>query len=77
VLSLLLHSHREGGASVVVNILRYYLTLLAAKTGRGQGLVEYALVIVLISIAAIAIMTTLGTSVKSVFSKANSSLVAP
>ena len=61
----------------MIDILRYYLTLLAVKTGRGQGLVEYALVIVLISIAAIAILTTLGTSVKSVFSKGNSSLTAP
>ena len=43
----------------------------------GQGLVEYALIIVLISIVAITIMTTLGTSITSVFSKANSSLTAP
>jgi pilus assembly protein Flp/PilA len=61
----------------MVDILRYYLNLLAAKTGKGQGLVEYALIIVLISIVAITIMTTLGTSITSVFSKANSSLTAP
>ena len=41
----------------------------------GQGLVEYALIIVLISIVSIVIMTTLGTSITSVFSKANGSLV--
>jgi pilus assembly protein Flp/PilA len=61
----------------VVDILRYYLTLLAVKTGRGQGLVEYALIIVLIAVVAVAIMDTLGGSVRSVFSRANSSLVAP
>ena len=61
----------------MVDILRYYLNLLALKTGKGQGLVEYALIIVLISIVAITIMTTLGTSITSVFSKANSSLTAP
>ena len=61
----------------MVDILRYYLNLLAQKTGKGQGLVEYALIIVLISIVAITIMTTLGTSITSVFSKANSSLTAP
>ena len=61
----------------MVDILRYYLTLLAVKTGRGQGLVEYALVIVLIAVVAVTIMTTLGTSVRSVFSRANSSLTAP
>jgi Flp pilus assembly pilin Flp len=50
---------------------------LAVKTGKGQGLVEYALIIVLISIVPIVIMTTLGTSITSVFSKANTSLVSP
>jgi pilus assembly protein Flp/PilA len=58
----------------MVDILRYYLRMLALKTGKGQGLVEYALIIVLISIVSIAIMTTLGTSIGSVFSKANTSL---
>ena len=61
----------------MVDILRYYLNLLAVKTGKGQGLVEYALIIVLISIVAITIMTTLGTTISSVFSKANSSLASP
>ena len=61
----------------MLDIVRYYLNLLALKTGKGQGLVEYALIIVLISIVAITIMTTLGTSITSVFSKANSSLTAP
>jgi pilus assembly protein Flp/PilA len=61
----------------MLDILRYYLNLLAVKTGKGQGLVEYALIIVLISIVAITIMTTLGTSITSVFSRANSSLTAP
>jgi len=59
----------------MVDILRYYLNLLAFKTGKGQGLVEYALIIVLISIVSIVIMTTLGGSITSVFSKANGSLV--
>ena len=61
----------------MLDILRYYLNMLAVKTGKGQGLVEYALIIVLISIVAITIMTTLGTSITSVFSRANSSLTAP
>jgi pilus assembly protein Flp/PilA len=61
----------------VLDILRHYLNLLALKTGKGQGLVEYALIIVLISIVAITIMTTLGTSITSVFSKANASLIGP
>ena len=47
------------------------------KTGKGQGLVEYALIIVLISIVSIVIVTTLGGSITSVFSNANAALVAP
>ena len=54
----------------MVDILRYYLNLLALKTGKGQGLVEYALIIVLISIVSIVILGTLGTTVSSVFSVA-------
>ena len=61
----------------MLDIVRYYLNLLALKTGKGQGLVEYALIIVLISIVAITIMTSLGGSITSVFSRANSALIAP
>ena len=61
----------------MVQFVRCYLDLLALKTGKGQGLVEYALILVLISLAAMAILTTLGTSIVSVFSHANSSLTAP
>ena len=60
---------------IMVDILRYYLNLLAVKTGKGQGLVEYALIIVLISIVSVVIMTTLGGSITSVFSSANTKLV--
>ena len=43
----------------------------------GASLVEYALIIVLISIVSIVIMTTLGGSITSVFSSANTALTAP
>mgnify|MGYP006312054425 CR=1 FL=1 len=40
----------------------------------GQGLVEYALILVLIAIVVIAILTTLGGQVQSVFSQIVSGL---
>jgi pilus assembly protein Flp/PilA len=40
----------------------------------GQGLVEYALIIVLVSIAVILALTALGTSVSTVFSTIVTSL---
>ena len=61
----------------MLDIVRYYLSQFARAAGKGQGLVEYALIIVLISIVAITIMSTLGGTIVSVFSSANSSLVAP
>jgi Flp pilus assembly pilin Flp len=41
------------------------------RVQQGQGLVEYALIIVLISIAAIAILSTLGSSISVLYSAAN------
>lgn len=40
----------------------------------GQGLVEYALILALISVVAIVIMVALGGKVKGVFSKVNASM---
>lgn len=42
----------------------------------GQGMVEYALIIGLISIAAIAILPGIGTEVKNIFSKIKDALDA-
>jgi pilus assembly protein Flp/PilA len=44
---------------------------------KGQGLVEYALILVLIAIVVIAAVKGLGTSSNSVFSTINSSIVNP
>jgi len=54
--------------------VRQYLEYLAIKHEKGQGLVEYALIVVLIAVVSIAILTTLGASVSSVFSRANAAL---
>jgi pilus assembly protein Flp/PilA len=47
---------------------------LRNRSEAGQGLVEYALILVLIAIVSIAILSTLGNSVSSVFSQANVAL---
>ena len=49
--------------------------LFAAKE-KGQGLVEYALILVLIAIVVIIILTLLGGQVRNVFSKIASGLGA-
>jgi pilus assembly protein Flp/PilA len=41
---------------------------------KGQGLVEYALILVLIAVVVIAILTVLGTRVSTVFSQIASAL---
>jgi Flp pilus assembly pilin Flp len=65
------------GGNIVQHLVRHYLNLLMVHASKGQGLVEYALIIVLISIVSIVIMTTLGGSITSVFSAANTSLTSP
>ena len=58
----------------MLNLISHYLQMLQLRREAGQGLVEYALIIVLIAVVSIAILTTLGTSVASVFSRANTAL---
>ncbi|MFM8395635.1 MAG: Flp family type IVb pilin [Acidobacteriota bacterium] len=41
---------------------------------KGQDIVEYSLLLVLIGAAAIFILTTMGTSISSIFSKINTRL---
>jgi pilus assembly protein Flp/PilA len=44
---------------------------LRANVARGQGLVEYALILVLIAIVVIGILSTLGTQTSRVFDQVN------
>lgn len=48
--------------------------MLNAQAERGQGLVEYALIIVLVAIVVIAALLILGPVVGNTFSEINSSL---
>jgi pilus assembly protein Flp/PilA len=49
-------------------LVRTYLSL---QREEGQTLVEYALILVLVSIAAVTLLSTLGSYPSSVFSKIN------
>ncbi|KAB0668565.1 Flp family type IVb pilin [Oryzomonas sagensis] len=51
--------------------------LCRVKSEKGQTLVEYALIIVLIALAAIVAMQILGGSVNSTFTNAACKLVSP
>jgi pilus assembly protein Flp/PilA len=48
--------------------------MLFAPKEKGQGLVEYAIIIALIAIVVIAIMMTLGTKVNGTFNSMSNSL---
>ena len=55
--------------------MRAYLSVLALRDREeGQALVEYALLLSLIAVVSIGILTALGTSVSTIFSKVNHSL---
>ncbi|HUI89960.1 MAG TPA: Flp family type IVb pilin [Anaerolineales bacterium] len=48
--------------------------MLLAFREKGQGLVEYALILVLVAIVVIAVMMILGPTIGNTFSQINSSL---
>jgi pilus assembly protein Flp/PilA len=53
--------------------VRMYFALQGLRDREeGQAMVEYALILALVSVAAVGILSTLGTSVSSIFSSINS-----
>jgi Flp pilus assembly pilin Flp len=55
--------------------MRIYLAFQDLRNGEsGQAMVEYALILALVSVAAVGILSTLGTSVSSIFSEINADL---
>jgi pilus assembly protein Flp/PilA len=54
---------------------RMYLALTSLRDREeGQAMVEYALILALVSVAAVAILQTLGGSVSSIFNEINNDL---
>ncbi len=49
--------------------------MLFSPKEKGQGMVEYALIIVLIAIVVIVVLTVLGTQISTVFSQISSAMV--
>jgi pilus assembly protein Flp/PilA len=78
-------SHRDPG-DAITRLAAAYLRLMErvhrqldeGLFGRqeGQGMVEYALILVLISIVVILILTTVGKQVKNVFSNISNGLAS-
>jgi Flp pilus assembly pilin Flp len=55
--------------------IRMYLAFKDLRDGEsGQAMVEYALILALVSVAAVGILAALGTSVSSIFSSINDDL---
>jgi pilus assembly protein Flp/PilA len=55
--------------------MRMYLAAKALRDGEeGQAMVEYALILSLVAVAAVGILSTLGGSVSSIFSSINADL---
>jgi pilus assembly protein Flp/PilA len=55
--------------------IRMYLAFKELRDGEsGQAMVEYALILALVSVAAVGILAALGTSVSSIFSSINDDL---
>jgi pilus assembly protein Flp/PilA len=46
----------------------------AIREADGQAMIEYALILALVSVAAVTILSTLGVSVSSIFNKINTDL---
>lgn len=53
----------------MVEYVKALYDLFHTDEEEGQGLVEYALILVLISVVAIAVMTQVGTAVQGVFNQ--------
>ena len=55
--------------------MRVYLAIQDLRNGEsGQAMVEYALILALVSVAAVGILSVLGKSVSSIFSEINADL---
>jgi pilus assembly protein Flp/PilA len=57
-----------------INLFERQIIMLFAPKEKGQGLVEYAIILALVAIVVIAVMRILGPKIGNTFSTINSSL---
>jgi pilus assembly protein Flp/PilA len=60
--------------SSLTNFMERRYKMLFAPKEKGQGLIEYALILVLIAVVVIVVLKLLGPQIGGVFSKINNSL---
>jgi pilus assembly protein Flp/PilA len=68
---LILRSQTTGAHIVtraIIHLFKEVYTMLYAPKEKGQGLVEYALILVLIAVVVIVILALLGPAIGNVFS---------
>ena len=58
----------------MIEFVKAFISQYLPEETEGQGLVEYALIIVLVSIACIALLGALGTKIGTVFSSISGTL---
>jgi Flp pilus assembly pilin Flp len=68
---LTMHGYPPKGGTKMRELMKKFI-----QDEEGQDLVEYALLLVFLALAAITVLPTLGSSVNRVFSQSNSSLNA-
>lgn len=61
----------RSGVDIMQTRFRQWLRQAMRRVLKGQGLVEYALLIVLISLACIAILSALGSNISVLYSASN------
>jgi len=64
----------KNGSLDMLGFLRKEINMLFALTEKGQGMVEQALLLVLVAIVVIAVLMVLGPTIGNVFSSINKSL---
>jgi pilus assembly protein Flp/PilA len=76
--SPMLQIQLKGGTTMLSHLRKLYgRSIRKVRNNRGQGLVEYALILVLIAIVVMAAVKGIGTNANTQFQKINAELAKP